>query len=304
VKRALLLVCCLAGVAHAEIAERSRVEVKPPGKPYKQVTVDNALGNVRIEGYDGNAIIIETNKRAPDEEALERLRVSLIPDPDGTVRITTAADPLPESKPLPRSAVSIDVVIRAPRNVRIDATVGSGKLEVRNMDAGGELDSASGAITVESVNGDLYTHSVSGRMSISNAFGPVDAATISSDVDLDSISGQKLVASANDGKITGRRVRARDVELTTIRGAISLEAEAVARGHIVVSSLRGDVDVRVRRQAQNAMVVRGRGTKVDLGSQQVSLVGKWQEAKFGTGGETTIVELRATRGILRFALIQ
>jgi hypothetical protein len=294
----------MAGVAHADISERSRVEVKPPGKPYKQVTVDNALGNVRIEGHDGTGIIIETNKRAPDEEALERLRVSLMPDPDGTVRIMTAADPLPESKPLPRSAVAIDVVIRAPRNVRIDATVGSGKLEVRNMDAGGELDSASGAITVESVNGELYTHSVSGPMSITNAFGPVDAATISSDVALDSISGEKLVASANDGKITGRRVRARDVELTTIRGAITLEAEAVARGHIVVSSLRGDVDVRVRRQAQNAMVVRGRGTKVDLGSQHVSVLGKWQEAKFGSGGESALVELRATRGIVRFAVIQ
>jgi hypothetical protein len=294
----------VAGPAHADVTERSRVEVNPPGKGYKQVTIDNALGNVRIEGHDGNGVIIETHKHAPNQDALDRLRVSLVPDPDGTVRISTHADPSPESKPVPRSAVSIDVVIRAPRNVRIDATVGSGKLEVRNMDAGGELDSASGAITVESVGGELYTHSVSGRMSITSAFGPVDASTVSSDVDLDSISGQKLVASANDGKISGRRVRSRDVELTTIKGAITLEAEAVARGHIVVSSLHGDVDVRVRRQAQNSILVRGRGTKVDLGSQQVSVLGKWQEAKFGGGGEAALVELRATGGFVRFAVIQ
>jgi DUF4097 and DUF4098 domain-containing protein YvlB len=303
--RALLLVCALAGVASADVTEKSRVEVRPPGKAYKQVSIENALGNVRIEGHEGPGIIIETQKRAPDDDAMERLRVSLVPNPDGTVRITTHADPSPESKPVKRSAVSIDVVIRAPRNARFDATVGSGKLDVRNMDAGGELDSASGAITVENVQGELYTHSVSGHMSITKAFGAVDATTISSDVELDSISGQKLVASANEGRIAGRRVRARDIELTTMSGGITLEAEALLRGHIVVSSLRGDVDVKVRRPSQLALVVRGRGTKVDLGGASlISQVGKWQEAKIGVGGEAALIELRANNGIVQFAVIQ
>jgi hypothetical protein len=305
VKRVLLLVCVLSSTAMADITEKSRVEVRPPGKGYKQISVDNPLGNVRIEGHDGPGIIIQTIKHAPDEEGLDRLRVSLVPDPDGTVRISTHADQTRESKPIARASVSIDIIIRAPRNARFDATVGSGKLEVKDMDAGGELDSASGAITVDNVQGELYTHSVSGHMSITKAFGPVDAATISSDVELDSISGQKLVASANDGKIAGRRVRSREVELTTTSGKITLEAEALARGHIVVSSLRGDIDVKIRRQAQASLVVRGRGTKVDLGSQSVSLLaGKWQEAKYGTGGEAALVELRGTNGFVRFAVIQ
>lgn len=303
-KNAFVLVCVLSTTAMADVTEKSRVEVQPPGKGYKQIAIENSLGNVRIEGHDGQNIIIETHKRAPDVDALDRLRVSLVPDPDGTVRLSTHADPSPETKPVRRSQVSIDIVIRAPRNARFDATVGSGKLEVKNMDAGGELDSASGAITVDNVQGELYTHSVSGRMSITKAFGSVDAATISSDVELDSISGQKLVASADDGKIAGRRVRARDVELTTTSGKITLEAEALARGRIVVSSLRGDLDVKVRRQAQASLVVRGRGTKVDLGSKQVSLLGTWQEATFGSGGEATLVELRAVKGFVRFAVIQ
>ena len=303
-KRALLLVCALSATVYADVNEKSRVEVQPPGTGYKQVTIDNPLGNVRIEGHDGPGIIIETHKHAPDEDALDRLRVSLVPDPNGTVRITTHADKPPESKPVTRSQVSIDVVIRAPRNVRIEATVGSGKLEVKNMDAGGDLDSATGAISVDNVQGELYTHSVSGRMTITKAFGAVDAATVSSDVELDSISGQKLVASANDGKIAGRRVRSRDVELTTMNGKITLEAEAMARGRIVVSSMKGDVDVKVRRQAQAALVVRGRGTKVDLGSQSVTVLGKWQQTAFGDGGEAALVELRSTGGFVRFAVIQ
>ena len=303
-KRALLLVCILAAPAYADSNEKSRLELQAPAKGYKALAVENQLGDVRIEGHDGNGIVIETHKHAPDDEGLDRLRISLVPDPDGTVRISTHADPSPESKSVPRSAVSIDIVIKAPRKARLDVAVGSGKLEVVNMDAGGELDSASGAISVKNVGGELYSHTVSCHLSIAQAFGSVDAATLSSDMELDGIAGQKLFASANQGTIAGRRVRSRDIELTTTTGRIMLEAEAGLRSHIVVSSLRGDIDVKVRRQPQSALIVRGRGTKVDLGASTVGQVGNWQEVKFGTGGEAGLVELRASVGSVRFAVIQ
>lgn len=302
-KRALCIVCALTGVAGADVSERSRVEVKPAAKAFKQLSVENALGNVRIEGHDGNSIMIETIKRAPDEDALDRLRVSLVPDPDGTVHIVTAADAGKEARPVPRSAVSIDIVIRAPRNARIDAAVGSGKLEVIDMDGGGDLDTASGAISVRNVTGELYTHSVSGPMSITQAFGSIDAATVSSDVELDTIGGRRLVASANQGRIAGRRVRARDIELTTTTGRIQLEAEAALRGRIMVASLRGDVDVKVRRQMNAALLVRGRGTKVDLGSA-AAMLGDWSEVKMGSNSDPAVVELRSTFGRVRFSVIQ
>src|SRR6266545_2218999 len=135
-KRALLVVCVLAAPAFADdVNEKSRLELQAPAKGYKALSVENSLGNVRIEGHDGPGIIIETHKHAPDDDAMDRLRISLVPDPDGTVRITTHADPSPESKPVARSAVSIDIVIKAPRKTRLDVAVGSGKLEVVNMDA-------------------------------------------------------------------------------------------------------------------------------------------------------------------------
>ncbi|HUS28310.1 MAG TPA: DUF4097 family beta strand repeat-containing protein [Kofleriaceae bacterium] len=287
----------------APVVEKSRVEVKPAGKPFKQLQIDNPLGNVKIEGHDGSGIMIETHKSAPDDETLDRLRVSLVPDPDGTVRIVTAADPSPEAHPQPRSAVSVDIIIHAPRDARIDASVGSGKLEVINMDGGGELDSASGAISVKNVSGELYTHSLSGRMTLTQVFGPLDAATVSSDLDLDTIGGDRLVASANQGKIAGRRVRARDVELTTMSGNISLEGESTLRGHIVVSSLHGDVDVRLRRHG--ALLVKARGTKVDFGSAKSQLLSNgWAQSTIGQGQDPAIVELHSQHGIVRFAIVQ
>ncbi len=291
----------------ANVVEHARLDIQPAGRAFKQVTIDNPLGDVRVEGWDGTAIQIETRKQAPDDEALDRLRISLVPNPDGTVRITTTADGGREVKPLARGAVRIDLVVRAPRNARIEASASSGKLEVVNMDAGGDLDTASGEISVRNVSGGLSTHSVSGATSIAQVFyGSVDAQTLSSDLDLDSIGGERLVATANHGKIAGRRVRARDIELTTNDGKITLEAEATLHGRLVVASMKGDVDVKLRRHNGGAIVVRARGTKVNLGGTLQTQPDGWVETRFGqivNGTPPALVELRSRYGLVNFVIV-
>lgn len=290
------------------VVEHARLEVQPGGRAIKQLTVENPLGNIKIEGYDGKSILIETTKQAPDEEALERLRVSLIPNPDGTVRIMTTADGGKEVKPLARGAVKIDLVIHAPRDARIDAASSSGSLEVLNMDAGGELDTGTGTISVRNVAGELETHSLSGATSLTQVFGTVDAQAIAADVDLDTVGGPRLVANVNKGTIAGRRVRSRDVELTTTEGRISLEAELPMRGHLVVSSLRGDIDVKVHRRA--GISVRARGAKLDLGATIPSARPEpdgWVKGQIGevqAAAQASLVEMRSSYGLVRFAVVQ
>ncbi len=323
-KRALtphgcLLACRLAGVAAllaspslamadsmANVVEKARLDVQPVGgRPFKKITIENALGDVIVEGYDGTAIIIETKKSAPDEEALERLRISLVPNSDGTVRLTTTADRDKESKPLPRGQVRIDLKVRAPRDARIEATASSGLLTLSNMDAGGDLESGSGAIKVRNVSGELSTHSVSGATSLATVFGSVDSQTLQSDLDLDSISGEKLVASANHGKIAGRRVRSREIELTTTDGKITLEAETTLRGRIVVSSVKGDVDVKLRRR-NTGVIVRARGARVDFGVPAPAPINGWTENRLGNtaAAGTASVEMRSRYGNVLFTIVE
>src|SRR6185436_17968655 len=148
------------------------------------------------------------------------------------VTIRTTADGGRERSPVARSAVRIDFVIRAPRETHVEAAVSSGRLEVANMDAGGDLDTSSGPISVRNVQGELLTHSVSGATRLAQVFGSVDAQTVSSDLDLDTIGGDRVIASVHRGRIDGRRVRARNVELTTTDGRIVLEAEAALHGRL------------------------------------------------------------------------
>lgn len=320
-KRALILVAMMAATAFADgsgegsgagrMVERARLEVKPfAGTPIKTVAIDNPLGDVKVEGYDGDSIQIETRKSAPDEDALDRLRISLVPNPDGSVRITTTADRGDkESKALARGNVRIDLIVRAPHDARVDAAVSSGKLEVSKMDAGGELDSGTGAIAVSNVAGDLSTHTVSGATKLSVVFGSVDAQSLSSDLDFDTINGERLIASANRGRIAGRRVRARDVELTTTEGRIVLEAEVSLRGRIMVSSLKGDLDVKLRRSNNAPLAIRAQGTRVNLGSAaslaRTSTDG-WVEAQLGEAAKNEVpafVMLRSRSAIVQFTVV-
>jgi len=170
------------------------------------------------------------------------------------------------------------------------------------MDAGGDLDTGSGPLSVRNVSGEVWTHSVSGPMSIAQVFGSVDAATIASDVELDSIGGERLVASVDHGRIAGRRVRARQIELTTTEGPIVLEAEAALRGHLVVSSLRGNVDVRLRRHGP--LLVRARGPRVELGGGARPGPDGWTRATIGEGPRPALVELRSHYGVVQFTVVE
>jgi len=283
-------------------SERARLTIEPAAHPFTHLAIENPLGDVKVEGYDGTAIQIESHKFAPDDDALDRLHISLVPNPDGTVSIKTTADGGKEVRPVLRRQVRIDLVIRAPRNARIEAAASSGALEVVNMDAGSDLDTASGPISVRNVQGDVLTHSVSGLTRLVQVFGSVDAQTLASDLDLDTIGGERLIASVHRGGISGRRVRARDVELTTTEGRIVLEAEAALRGHLVVSSLKGDVDVQLRRHG--ALLVRAHGTKVDLGAPVRAQPNGWVESAFGEAADTALVEIRSSQGNIRFAIIE
>jgi hypothetical protein len=311
-----LAILAAAAVAHAEpdartgdgVFERAQVEVGPAHKAIGTLTIDNPLGDVRVEGHDAKTVQIIAVKRAPDDDTLDRLRVSLVPDPDGAVHITTAVDGGREAKPVMRGAVRIDLVIRAPRDARVEARVRGGTLALINMDAGGELDAGDGAIAVENVSGTVFSRSLAGAQHFKTVFGTVDAMAVAADLDLDTVRGERLVAAVHVGRIRGRRISSRHVELRSTRGDIALDAAPAAGGELVVASLRGDVAVTlhggmpVRVHAQGAKVsLPGGGASDPAHPDQISYdnaggVGATAHPAF------TALELRSSYGTVTFAL--
>jgi hypothetical protein len=251
--------------ASAGVFERDLVEVAPSeGVAIGAITIDNRLGDVRVEGHDGASVVILALKRASDDDTLDRLTVQLVPDASGALRIGTAMSAGPEARPVAAGSVRIDLVVRAPRAARVSARVWNGRLELEGTDNGAELTANEGAISVKHVSGDVVTHSAAGRQELAEIVGAVEARGVIGDMDISVIRGERLRASVHEGDIVSRKVRARQVVLRATRGNVRFEGEALAGGTYQIRTYRGDVEVRFGRGVPMTIRARARDGTVEL----------------------------------------
>lgn len=294
------------------VFERDEVEVDPSaGVHVGELVVDNRLGAVRIQGHDRESVVISAVKRAPDTETLERLKVTLIPDPSGAVHISTSIAPGHDARPIPGGSVEIDLVVRAPRSAQVKAQVWNDRLTLIGMENGAELLANDGEIGVENASGTIVTHSAAGTQRFVEVVGKVDAQVIHGDVEMAAVRGDRLDASVHEGRIEGRRMRVRQAWVSTIRGDIHFQGEAVAGGQYRITSLRGDIVVTLMSRAPISVeAFAGAGTVTlpprvrqagqSRGGVDGTVVGYWP----GGRGETAAVVLRSRLGNIRFSLAE
>ena len=298
--------------ARNAVYERDVVEVDPsPGVRITELSVDNRLGAVRIEGHDHESIVISALKRAPDAETLERLKVTLIPDPNGPVRISTSMAPGPDARPIPGDSVEIELVIRAPRAAQVEAQVWNDRLTLIGMENGAELVANDGEIGVQNASGTIVTHSAAGTQRFVEVVGKVDAQMIHGEVDLAAVRGDRLDASVHEGNIEGRQVLVRQAWVRTVRGNIRIEGHAMAGGQYRIATVRGDIDVMLVASAPISVEAHASAGTVSLPSSlrrsrqprsgmEGAVVGFWP----GGRGESAAVELRSRVGNIRFSLAE
>lgn len=247
----------------AGVYERSVVEVAPAGKlSVTAVAVDNRLGSVRIEGHDGDKVVIQAVKRAQDNATLDRLKVSLVSDPDGGVRIGTSIATGRDLMPIPRGSVRVDLVVRAPRSARANARVWNGKVSVIGMENGAKLIANEGDIQVYNSLGTFVTSSAQGKQELQKIVGSVDARGLIGDMELAMIRGKRLAAAVHNGNIVGRKIHMSELALRTMKGNIVLHAEVVLGGRYNVSTYEGNVQISFGNKI--AMNIRARAPRGDI----------------------------------------
>lgn len=274
------------------MVQRDLVEVSPAkGVSIQLVDIDNRLGDVRIEGHDRDTISILAVKRAPDQETMERLKVSLVPDPSGPVTIRTSLKAGEEARPIPAGSVRIDLVVLAPRQARVRAQVWKGRLEVKRVDNGAELVTDEGDIDVSQVSGTVTTQSGHGRHTFAQVYGAVDAQAVDGSMDLDLVRGDRLDAVVYMGDVIARRMRVRDVSVRVTRGSARFEGEAVAGGRYAVASYWGNVEVRFSTKAPMRLRARARGGQVTLPARFRRRYGSGLVTGYASGSGRIPVEL-------------
>ena len=204
-------------------------------------------GTIAVRSWDKNEVLVEIERRGPDQSAAEALTVTQTQEGN---RIVIEA-PSPRNQ---RNVVSfgswvsqsVNFTVIAPRRLTLEARTGDGLIEAHDLQGTIDMNSGDGRIVASNVEGQVKAHTGDGSIDIDAATGRVDADSGDGSIE---IAGRldELAVRTGDGSV---RVEASDGStaksdwrITTGDGQIALR---VPNGfNAAVDASTGDGSVRV-----------------------------------------------------------
>ena len=174
---------CLAGSLAAtgcvEISATDRQYVASDERRFAvsgapEVTLSTFDGSIEVRTWDRPEVLVVTEKRGPDREALEAIRIEATQQ-DNVVDVKAR---YPGSRTVilgfGRNAV-VHMVVTVPIATTIKATTGDGRIDIRDVTGTVIADSGDGAITMQDVVGDVDAQTGDGRIRVDGRVGHVKA---------------------------------------------------------------------------------------------------------------------------------
>ncbi len=165
-----------------------------------RVSIRNISGDVQIQGYNGEGVVVDGYKVGRDRDLV-------------TIDDTSGAD-------------SIDLHVRYPEHSHSNASVNFSVKVPQSVEYNFDMiSSVSGNISVLGVKGRMRAKSVSGNVEVKGISGLVTAESISGDVDVDinTVSGtgeMKFSSISGDVSVRAPKDLNADVEMSTISGSL------------------------------------------------------------------------------------
>jgi hypothetical protein len=137
----------------------------------------------------------------------------------------------------------VRLVVHCPAGAELEAEGGTANVQAAGRYSSVSVQTGSGDVEVDKVDGDAKLRSGSGDLSLERADGELSAQTGSGDVEIGRTGASAAVRSASGDVI----VRDATLELTVQTASGDVRVEAVSVGEVSVQSASGDVDVGVRK---------------------------------------------------------
>ena len=239
-------------------------------------------GAITVRSWDKNEVLVEVERRGPDQSAAEALVVNQTQE--GNQIAIEAPNP-----PHRRSVVgfgswqseSVNLTITTPRRVTLNARTGDGLIEAHDLQGTIDLNSGDGRIVASNLDGQVKMHTGDGSIDIDRAAGQVEADSGDGSIDIDGRLDE-LTVRTGDGPVRvdaaeGSTMKS-DWRITTGDGRIALRVPSGFNAAVDAST--GDGSVRVE----------GVSNAPGNGSEERSRV----VGQLGTGGAT--LQLRSGDG--------
>jgi DUF4097 and DUF4098 domain-containing protein YvlB len=251
--------CAISGVAVAQDDQRLVVPLSDPSRPAR-LEIALFSGDVTVEGYDGNEVIIVAdapirgadNAEPPRPDGLRRIQSSsvglTVEETDNTVSVRMDFSPN-----------NADIEVRVPRRTSVKASlVNGGDVEV---------DTVTGEHELSNVNGDVIATDITGSAVINATNGDVRATFMSVDA-------------------------SRPMSFTSFNGDVDVTLPANLAADLIVASQQGDVYTDFDVQAQDDPPNVDRSTGPDRGQ-------RWrvrQQSRYVIGGGGADITLKTFNG--------
>jgi hypothetical protein len=221
--------------------ERNRA-IAPQEFSGAALEVNVGADEVELTRWDGDSIRIEATKYGFGwnggiaDQQLEQLELDIAQRGD-TVQVEVLR---PSGWSLLGRPPYMELRIAVPEGLNLTINTVSGDLRAEGVNGDGTLATVSGELSASGLQGVLRLRSTSGDILVEDFSGILDAESVSGDVDVDTANTERVRASTVSGDLSLDTVSG-ELELTTISGDIELDE---ARGVTMqLNSTSGDIDV-------------------------------------------------------------
>jgi hypothetical protein len=217
--------------------EEKRFVVNGPA----DLTLRTFDGSIQLKSWDRNEVLVEIERRGPDERSTEALLVNATQD--GNRVVVEVPEPRERRDVIHLGSwrsPSVSLIVTAPRRANVEARTGDGSISADDLMGTVALHSGDGSIQARRVEGNLRVRTGDGSIDISDASGRVEADSGDGSVELagrfealdvrtgdgavrlDVFDGSTLrtdwSVNTGDGSITVRLPRNLDAELDAHTG--------------------------------------------------------------------------------------
>ena len=219
------------------------------------LSADTSNGEVVVRGVEGTqeVLVVATLKTRgkTTEEAEERLDdiVYSVTQEDNQVRLRCKAS---EQDRDVRRYSGVDFEVTVPIATRVNADTSNGAISVETVAGQLDLDTSNGRINVYEVVGNVVADTSNGEIEVWNVTGDVRADTSNGRIDLDEILGSVLADTSN-GSITLESIEG-EVRAETSNGSIRYEGRPIGQNNTLKTS-NGSITVRIPADASIAFEV-------------------------------------------------
>ena len=202
--------------------------------PQGRVSLKNVCGDIVIQSWNRNEVLVEAVKTAHSAERLAEVEIRVDADGDsvhieteypsyGSFSCSGSNGWSNESRIM---AASVAYTLTVPRSARIDAVkVVNSNVDLSDLDGDVHISTVNGDVTAAALQGRAHLSTVNGRIDAEGVSGPIDFSTVNGTLDVHMASlesRQKVSLKSVNGEVILRLPRgaAVEVEASSVHGKI------------------------------------------------------------------------------------